>query len=378
MAWNDPGKNENPWQRRPEKGPPDLDELLRRLQKRLRGLLGGGLGGGGAGGNSAGGGHRAVGIGSLLVIAAAAWILFGSFYLNGAAERSVITRFGQYVKTTAGGFNMRLPWPIDRRTVINVTEFISFTDRTRMLTQDEALVDIDLAVQYRRADPVKFAFNVRDPEATLGEVSESAIREVIGQSKLDFVLEAGRQEISAKTKDLVQRTIAAYNTGIEVISVNLQGVSVPDQVAPAQKDAIKAREDKERATLAAETYANDIVPKARGAAVSVVEGARAYRSRVIADADGRTQRFLALAAEYQRAPAVTRERLYLETVEEVLGRSAKVLVDVDGTGNMIYLPIDKLMEQRGATRGQVDTPPTIRLDDGSELEADDPRARKER
>jgi len=262
--------------------------------------------------------------------------------------------------------------------VINVTEFRSFTDRTRMLTQDEALVDIDLAVQYRRVDPVKFAFNVRDPEQTLGDVSESAIREVIGQSKLDFVLEAGRQEISAKTKDLVQRTIAAYNTGIEVISVNLQGVSVPEQVAPAQKDAIKAREDKERATLSAETYANDIVPKARGAAVSVVEGARAHRNRVIADADGQTQRFLALAAEYQRAPAVTRERLYLETIEQVLGSSAKLIVDVEGTGNMIYLPIDKLMELRSPARNPTDTPPTIRLDDGSEFEAEDPRARRER
>jgi membrane protease subunit HflK len=376
MAWNDPGKNENPWQRRPDKGPPDLDELLRRLQKQLRGLFGGG--GGAAGGGSASPGGRAIGIGSVLLGLVALWVLFGSFYLNGAAERSVITRFGQYVKTTSGGLNMRMPWPIDRRTVINVTEFRSFTDRTRMLTQDEALVDIDLAVQYRRADPVKFAFNVRDPEQTLGEVSESAIREVIGQSTLDFVLEAGRQEISAKTKDLVQRTIAAYNTGIEVISVNLQGVSVPEQVAPAQKDAIKAREDKERATLSAETYANDIVPKARGAAVSVVEGARAYRNRVIADADGQTQRFLALAAEYQRAPAVTRERLYLETIEQVLGSSAKILVDVEGTGNMIYLPIDKLMELRSPARNPTDTPPTIRMDDGSEMEAEDPRARRER
>lgn len=377
MAWNDPGKKENPWQRRPEKGPPDLDELLRRLQKQLRGLFGGG-GGGSVGGGSSSPGGRAIGIGSALLGLVAIWVLFGSFYLNGAAERSVITRFGQYVKTTSGGLNMRLPWPIDRRTVVNVTEFRSFTDRTRMLTQDEALVDIDLAVQYRRADPVKFAFNVRDPEQTLGDVSESAIREVIGQSKLDFVLEAGRQEISAKTKDLVQRTIAAYNTGIEVISVNLQGVSVPEQVAPAQKDAIKAREDKERATLSAETYANDIVPKARGAAVSVVEGARAHRSRVIADAEGQTQRFLALAAEYQRAPAVTRERLYLETIEQVLGSSAKILVDVEGTGNMIYLPIDKLMELRSPLRKPTDTPPTIRLDDGSELEAEDPRARRER
>jgi membrane protease subunit HflK len=375
MAWNDPGKSENPWQRRPDKGPPDLDELLRRLQKRLRGMLGGPSGPGG-GGPSAGG--RAIGIGSILAGLAAIWVLFGSFYLNGAAERSVITRFGKYVKTTSGGFNMRLPWPIDRRTVVNVTEFRSFTDRTRMLTQDEALVDINLAVQYRRADPVKFAFNVREPEETLGEVSESAIREVIGQSRLDFVLEAGRQEIGAKTKDLVQRTIAAYNTGIEVISVNLQDVSVPEQVAPAQKDAIKAREDKERATLSAQTYANDIVPKARGGAVSVVEGARAYKSRVVADAEGATSRFLALAAEYQRAPAVTRERLYLETMEQVLGASSKVIVDVEGTGNMIYLPLDKLLDQRGSARGAVDTPPTIRLDDGTELGADDPRTRKER
>jgi membrane protease subunit HflK len=377
MAWNDPGKNENPWQRRPEKGPPDLDELLRRLQKRLRGLFGGAGGGGGDGG-AGGGRNRAIGLGSLAAAVIAVWAVFGSFYLNGAAERSVITRFGKYVKTTAGGFNMRLPWPIDRRTVINVTEFRSFTDRTRMLTQDEALVDIDLAVQYRRADPVKFAFNVRDPEETLGEVSESAIREVIGQSKLDFVLEAGRQEISAKTKELVQRTIAAYNTGIEVISVNLQGVSVPEQVAPAQKDAIKARDDKERATLAAETYANDIVPKARGAAVSVVEGARAYRSRVIADAEGESKRFLALAAEYQRAPAVTRERLYLETMEEVLGKSSKVLVDVKGSGNMLYLPLDKLLEQRSPQRNLADTPPTIRMDDGSPIEPEDTRERKER
>jgi len=376
MAWNDPGKNENPWQRRPDKGPPDLDEILRRFQKKLRGLFGGA--GGGAGGSPTSSGGRAIGIGSVVAGLVALWFLFGSFYLNGAAERSVITRFGKYVSTTSGGFNMRLPWPIDRRTVVNVTEFRSFTDRTRMLTQDEAMVDINLAVQYRRADPVKFAFNVRDPEETLGEVSESAIREIIGQSRLDFVLETGRQEIGAKTKELVQRTIGAYNTGIEVISVNLQDVSVPEQVAPAQKDAIKAREDKERATLSAQTYANDIVPKARGAAVSVVEGARAYRSRVIADADGETSRFLALAAEYQRAPAVTRERLYLETMEQVLGSSSKILVDVEGSGNMIYLPLDKLLEQRSPQRSSADTPPTIRMEDGSEVDAADPRSRKER
>lgn len=372
MAWNDPGNKENPWQRRPEQGPPDLDEVLRRLQRRLRGLFGGGRGPGGGGG-----GAGAFGFG---YIAAAILILWGltGFYQNDAAERSVITRFGRYVETTPAGLHWRYPWPIERRTLVNVTEFRSFTDRTRMLTQDEALVDIDLAVQYRRADPVKFTFNVRDPEDTLGDVSESAIREIIGQSKLDFVLERGRQEISARTKELVQRTITAYNTGIEVISVNLQDVSVPEQVAPAQKDAIKAREDKDRATLAAQTYANDIVPKARGLAVSVVEGAYAYRARMLADAEGETSRFLALAAEYQRAPAVTRERLYLETLEQVLGSSAKIIVDTKGSGNLVYLPLDKLLEQRQLQRPAAETPPTIRLEDGSPVDADDPRARRER
>jgi membrane protease subunit HflK len=373
MAWNDPGKNENPWQRRPEQGPPDLDEALRRFQKKLRGMFGGGRG---AGGGATGGG-RAFGIGYITAGILILWGLTG-FYQNDAAERSVITRFGRYVETTPAGLNWRIPWPVDRRTVVNVTEFRSFTDRTRMLTQDEAMVDVDLAVQYRRADPVKFTFNVRDPEETLGEVSESAIREIIGQSKLDFVLELGRQEISARTKELVQRTITAYNTGIEVISVNLQDVSVPEQVAPAQKDAIKAREDKDRATLSAQTYANDIVPKARGLAVSTVEGAHAYRARVVADAEGETSRFLALAGEYQRAPAVTRERLYLETMEQVLGSSAKIIVDTKGAGNMVYLPLDKLLEQRSLQRPAVETPPTIRLEDGSAVDGEDPRARRER
>jgi membrane protease subunit HflK len=248
MAWNDPGKNENPWQRKPDQGPPDLDEVLRRIQRKLRALLGGGPR---PVGNGSSGGRNALGIGTILIGIIAAWLAIGSWYLNEPAERSVITRFGKYVKTTGAGFNLRMPWPIDKREVINVTEVLTYPAQTRMLTQDEALVDINLAVQYRRADPVKFAFNVRDPEETLGEVSGSAIREIIGQSRLIAVLGVGRQEISVRTKDLVQRTIAAYNTGIEVMSVNLQDVNVPEQVSPAQKDAIKAREDKDRATLAA-------------------------------------------------------------------------------------------------------------------------------
>ena len=372
MGWNDPGKKENPWQRKPDQGPPDLDEVVRRLQKRLRALFGGGSR---PPGNGAAG-ARAFGMGYIIAGLLILWALTG-FYQNDAAERSVITRFGKYVGTTTAGLNWRMPWPIDRRIVVNVSEVKVFNSKPRMLTQDEALVHVDLAVQYLRADPEEFAFNVRDPEETLGEVSESAIREVIGQSTLDFVLEAGRQEISRKTKDLVQRTITAYNTGLEVISVNLQDVRVPEEVAPAQEDAFKAREDKNRASLLAQTYANDIVPKARGRAASVIEGARAYRTQALANAEGETSRFLQLAAEYQQAPAVTRERLYLETMEQVLGNSSKVIVDTKGAGNMVYLPLDKLLEQRAAPR-PAETPPTIRHQDGSEVDAADPRARRER
>ena len=360
MPWNDSGRNENPWQRKPDQAPPDLDQVVKDLQRRLRSLFGGG-GSGPRPAGGAGGGRNASGLGYLVLIALALWGLTG-FYQNEAAERSVITRFGKYVSTTQPGLHWHLPWPIESRTVVNVSEFRSFEDRTRMLTQDEALVGINLAVQYRRADPVQFVFNVRDPEETLKEVSESAIREVIGQSKLEFVLEKGRQEISARTKDLIQRTITSYNTGIEIISVNLQDVIVPEQVAPAQKDAIKAREDRDRANLAAQTYANDILPKARGLAASQLEAARAHRERVVAEADGQSTRFAALAAEYQRSPEVTRRRLYLETMEQVLGSSAKVIIDTKGTGNMIYLPLDRLLEQRGQGRsGTVTIEPSASL-----------------
>jgi membrane protease subunit HflK len=214
-----------------------------------------------------------------------------------------------------------------------------------MLTSDENLVDINLAVQFRRANPLDYVFNVRSPEETLAVVSESAIREIIGRSRLASVLESGRTEIVALTKELIQRTLDAYETGIEVTSVNLQGVSVPGEVAPAQQDAIKAREDRERLSLEAQAYANDLIPRARGAAVRQVQEAQAYRSRKIADAEGEAQRFVQLLGEYEQAPGVTRERLYIETMEAVLGSSKKILLDTEGSGSLLYLPIDKLIEQ---------------------------------
>ncbi len=347
MAWNDPGRNRNPWGNRPDRGAADLDEALRNLQQKLAGMFGG-QGGGGAGGGEGGGGDatmRGFGAGTVVLVLVAIWAATGLYKVD-AAERAVVTRFGQYVGTTEPGLRWHLPWPIETRQIVNVESVEGFSDQTRMLTSDENLVDINIAVQYRRAEARAYAFNVRDPESTLGEVSESAIREIVGRSRLDFVLEEGRQEIAARTKELIQRTLDSYETGIEVTSVNLQGVAVPEQVATAQRDAIKAREDKERLALEAQAYANDILPKARGSAARQLEDAQAYKARITADAEGEAERFSKLLAAYERAPGVTRQRLYFETLEQVLGNTNKVLVDTKGAGNMMYLPLDKLMERR--------------------------------
>jgi membrane protease subunit HflK len=327
MAWNEPGRNRNPWGNRPDRGAADLDEVLRNLQRRLAGVLGGGRGGDAGGGGGGGGGRgaamRGFGFGTVLLVLLAIWMATGLYKVD-AAERALVTRFGKYTATTEPGLRWHLPWPIEARELINVESIESFSDQTRMLTSDENLVDIDISVQYRRAEPVAFAYKVRDPEDTVGEVSESAIREIVGRSKLDFVLEEGRQEIATRTRELIQRTLDSYQTGIEVTTVNLQGVNVPDQVQSAQRDAIKAREDRERLALEAQAYSNDILPKAQGSASRQVQDAQGYRARIVADAEGEATRFSKLLDAYERAPGV----------------------NADGPGNLIYLPLDKLTERR--------------------------------
>jgi membrane protease subunit HflK len=347
MAWNEPGGNSgggkrNPWGgNKPEQGPPDLDEVVRNLQRRLAGLFGGA--GGRGGGASAG--SRGFGIGTIVLVLLAIWACTGLSTVD-AAERGIVLRFGKHVGTTMPGLRWHLPWPIETKQIVNTQRIESFTEQTRMLTADENLVDINMEVQFRRTNPLDYAFNVYKPEDTLKEVSESAIREVIGRSKLDSVLESGRQDIVARTKELVQRTLDAYKSGLEVTTVNLQDVKVPNEVAPAQADAIKAREDRDRLSLAAQAYSNDLIPRARGQAVRQVQEAQAYRSKVTANAEGDAQRFTKLLTEYERAPAVTRERLYIETIELMLANSRKVVLDTDGSGNnLVYLPIDKLLEQ---------------------------------
>jgi membrane protease subunit HflK len=358
MAWNESGGNNsggkrNPWGggNKPEQGPPDLDEVVRNLQKRLSALFGGGGGPRSTGSGTPGPG-RGFGIGGIALVALAIWAFTGLYQVD-AAERGIVLRFGKHVATTMPGLRWHLPWPIETRQLVNIQTIESFTETTRMLTSDENLVDINLEVQYRRALPLDYAFNVQRPDDTLKEVTESAIREVVGRSKLDYVLESGRLDIVVRTKELIQRTIDAYKTGIEVTSVNLQDVKVPNEVAPAQADAIKAREDRDRFSLEAQAYANDIIPRARGAAVRQRQDAQAYKARKIDEAEGEAQRFLSLLAEYEQSPAVTRERLYIETIESVLASSKKVLLDTDGKGNsLMYLPIDKLLEQNRRPRAE--------------------------
>lgn len=367
MSWNESGGPRdggprNPWERKRDGGPVDLDSLVRDLQRKLRqwfGQRGGGTGPGGSGERTPPSAARfgLVGLGLVLV-----WLATG-FYQVGAAERVIITRFGRFTGISApGGVQWHWPWPIEAKQVVNTQEVQSYTEHTRMLTQDEALVEINAAVQYRRSDPYAFTFKVVEPDETLAFVAESAIREVMGQHPLEYVLERGRQDISLKTKALIQRTLDSYQTGLEILSVNLQDVGVPEQVSSSQKDAIKAREDKDRARVEAETYANEILPKARGTASQKLLDAEAYKTQVLAQADGESARFDALLTSYTKAPQVTRERLYLETVETVLKRTPKVLVDTKGSGSMLYLPLDKLAEARAqaaAAKAQAATPVTV-------------------
>ncbi|MEO7386938.1 MAG: FtsH protease activity modulator HflK [Gammaproteobacteria bacterium] len=347
MAWNESGNGKNPWDRGRNEGPPDLDKIVREWQQRLNAFLRGGRGGprapGGAGGQP-GGGRAAAVIGAVLVVV---WVGTG-FYTVDEAARGVVTRFGKYESTTEPGWHVHLPWPVERVEIVNISEVVPFKQQTRMLTADENIIVVDLVVQYRRADAVKYLFNVRDPEATLQDVTESAIREVVGKNKLDFVLLEGRTEIAVRTEKLIQQTLDEYQTGMVVTKVNLQDANFPSQVESAVQDAIKAREDRERLSFEAQAYANDVLPKARGEAVRRQEDSEAYRARVVADAQGEASRFTQLLAEYQQAPDVTRRRLYLDAMEDIYANSNKVLVDTSKGNNLIYLPVDKILEQRRA------------------------------
>jgi membrane protease subunit HflK len=345
MAWNEPDKDKNPWNKGSEQGPPDLDELLRNIQKRANSWFGKG---GGSGGKSRSANPR--GFGVILLGLIGLWALTG-FYKIDAQERGVVLRFGEYTRTAMPGLHWHAPYPFEHVETVGVSQIDRVDYKTQMLTADENIVAIEMTVQFRRADAQAYLFNVRDPDQTVMDVSESAIREVVGKSAAESVLQEGRREISVKTRELIQATLDEYGTGIEVTSVNLVDATPPSQVQAAVDDATKAREDKERFVLEAEAYINDILPRARGAAQRRIEEAIAYKEQVIADAEGQTARFLQLLAEYEKAPEITRKRLFLETMERVFEGSNKVILDSESGNNLLYLPVDKLTGRPGRAIG---------------------------
>lgn len=363
MAWNEPGgDNKDPWSGKGgEQGPPDLDEVVKKMQDRLGGLFGGKGGGGNRpGGGPVSGPTGTKGIIGLVVVGVVVLLAFQSFYTVAPAERGVVLRFGAYHEVTQPGLNFLVP-VVDDVIKVNVDQISTFPSKETMLTKDENIVDIELTVQFRVQDPVDYLFQDRDPEKTIRDATETALRETIGRSKLDFILTEGRGSIANDVKQRIQELIGFYKTGLEVTSVNTQPAKPPEAVKSAFDDAIKAREDKARQENQAEAYANDVVPRARGAASRVIAAAKAYKEQVIAEAEGETSRFLAVMKEYEKAPEVTRQRLYLETLEKVMGNTNKVIMDVKSGNSLMYLPIDKLIEARPETiRGSSNPQATVK------------------
>jgi membrane protease subunit HflK len=343
MAWNEPGGGgKDPWGSGPNNaGPPDLDEIVRKLQERVSGFLGGGKSGGGGGGG-ADISKRTIGI--IAAVLVVIW-LFTGIYIVDPAERGVVMRFGAYAKTTEPGPHWHIPYPIETVQLVNVDEISSFSHKAAMLTKDENIVDVELTVQSRIQDAANYLFQDQTPEKTLRDATETVVRKTIGGSKLDFILTEGRSAVAAMIQERVQNLMNEYKTGLLVTSVNMQPAKPPEPVKEAFDDAIKAREDKERLENQAEAYANEILPQARGEAARAIADAKAYRDRVIAEAEGQTSRFTAVLNEYEKAPEVTRERLYLETIENVLGANNTVLLDVPGGDSLMYLPLDQLMNK---------------------------------
>lgn len=344
MAWNEPGGNKNPWGKRPGQEGQNVDEAFKNFQRKLENLLKGGSGGGGAGG---GAGANPEGSGSVLalagLLAVAGWVYMSTFQV-GAAERGVVQRFGRFVDVREPGLGWHW-WPLEQVTKVNVSEVRSLEYKSRVLTADINLIEMSLGVQYQLRDPVRFLFQIREPEQTLREVSESAIREAVGQTKLDDIIVGNRQAITTRTRDLIQRTMDQYNSGINVSSVNLTDIQVPEAVVPAQRDANKAIADKERFRQEAEAYSSGIIPVAEGQASRQLQEAEGYKAQVVAIAEGEAARFTQLQAAYAAAPRVTRERLYIEGVESVLSKSRKVIVDSKSGNQMLYLPLDRMLER---------------------------------
>ncbi len=351
MAWNEPGGNNNdPWgNKKNDSGPPDLDEVFRNLQKKLEGIFGGKRAGGS--GNSGGGGDfkfpgrlGSIGLMAIGLVLGVLWLLSG-IYIVQPAERGVVTQFGKYVKTTLPGPHWHIPWPVQKFQRVNVDQNRSVPLRQQnILTRDENIVVIDVAVNYKLDEAADYLFNVQNADLTIKQAAESALRDTVGQTLMDTVLTEGRVVLAEETQVKIQQNLDAYNAGITVTAFNLERAEAPAEVKMAFDDVVKAREDQQRIIDEAETYKNGVLPQARGEAVIALEQARAYKSEVVNAAQGEAARFESLLTEYAKAPEITKERLYIESMESVLSNSSKVMIGTGDSGNnMMYLPIDKLI-----------------------------------
>jgi membrane protease subunit HflK len=370
-----PSPPERPRGQGPNQGPPDLDELWRDFNRKLGGLFGGRGGGqppssGGGNGNGNGGGFKpdmknaGFGLGLVVVVALLIWLSTG-FFIVQEGSQAVITQFGRYKSTVGAGFNWRLPYPIQRHEMVVVTQIRSVDvgrdtivhstglRESAMLTEDENIVEIKFAVQYRLSDARAYLYESKAPAETVVQVAETAVREVVGKMKMDAALAEERDQIAPRVRTLMQSILDRYKVGVEVVGINLQqgGVRPPEQVQAAFDDVLKAGQERERAKNEAQAYANDVVPRANGAASRLIEESQAYKARVVASAQGDAQRFQQVLAEYQKAPQVTRDRMYIDAMQQIYANTSKVLIDSKQGSNLLYLPLDKLMQASAAAPG---------------------------
>jgi len=375
------GLNDPQWGRKKgNSGPPDLDELWRNLNKKLNNLLkrksSGGGGEGSGGGEKPTGGkplHFRGGIGLVAGLLLLMWVSSG-FYIVNEGQRGVVLRFGKYVETTQAGLRWHMPYPVEVVESVNLSQVrtveIGYRNNVRskvlkeslMLTDDENIIDIQFAVQYILKNPEEFLFNNREPESAVMQAAETAIREVIGKSKMDFVLYEGREQVAAQTTVLMQEILDRYKIGVAISKVTMQNAQPPEQVQAAFDDAVKAGQDRERQKNEGQAYANDVIPKARGNAARLMEEAEGYKQRVIVSSEGDASRFKQILVEYSKAPGVTRDRMYLDMMQQVLSSSTKILVDQKSGNNLLYLPLDKLIQNSGPspTPAQItETPPSV-------------------
>ncbi|MGI9321870.1 MAG: FtsH protease activity modulator HflK [Thiogranum sp.] len=370
MPWKEPGKGDkDPWSSGDQQ-PPDLEEVFRNVNNRLRSIFGGGGGGGDRKSDSS----SSSGIFTILLIAFLLWVGWDSVHIVDEAEQGVVLRLGAYNRTLSPGINLTLPRPLETMTPVNVSNVRSIEDRGHMLTEDENLIEFIYKVQYRIASAQDFLFKVRTPELTIQHAAESALRESVGTNRLDAILEGTqREQVRIETQRVLQDTLDRYQAGIQITEFNLVDVNVPAQVREAYSDVIRAREDSERYIEEARVHANSVVPEARGQAARILQEAEGYKEATVAQANGEAKRFTLVLDEYRLAPEITRKRLYLETMEAVFGRTSKVFLDAESSGNVLYLPLDQLGAGTGSSTGRNNMPPIVTPDAGS-LTGDDSQA----